>query len=274
MSRQGVSSSSVAAFRRDVWAHYRESGRHNLPWRTTRNPYHILVSEVMLQQTQVPRVVGKYKEFLKKYPTLRSLAKSNLKEVLKVWSGLGYNRRAKYLHESAKMIVTKYRGSIKNATASAKLPGVGAYTNAALRIFAFNEPVTMLETNIRAAYIHYFFPKAKAVSDRDLTPFVEMAARGQDPREWHSALMDFGAHMKKLHENPTARSASYVMQSKFEGSLRQVRGEILRLLGAGSYGDLALAKTLTHDERRVREALRGLMKDGLVVSEKGSWRIA
>lgn len=273
-------SREIVSFRRAVWAHYRADGRHELPWRKTVDPYRILVSEMMLQQTQVSRVIGKYKEFLRKFPTVRSLARAKLSDVLKLWSGLGYNRRAKYLHECAKRVVAEHKGELRKAL-DRPLPGVGPYTRAAVRIFAFNEPLVCIETNIRAAFIHHFhssFLQKARIPDAELLPLTEAAAKRQDPRQWHWALMDYGAHIKKLHDNPTRKSASYGMQSKFEGSLRQVRGQILKVLSSGigesSYGDLALAKKLAHDERRVREALRGLMRDGLVVSEKGSWRIA
>ena len=265
--------SKIAAFRAAVWAHYRAAGRHDLPWRKTRNAYHILVSEVMLQQTQVSRVQEKYRAFIVAFPTVQALATAELSDVLKHWQGLGYNRRAKYLRDSARLIVDRCEGDIRRALAE-KLPGVGPYTRAAVRIFAYNEPHTTLETNIRAAYIHRFFPDTPIVDDRHILVYAAQAARGQDPREWHWALMDYGAHVKKLHENPTRNSATYVMQSRFEGSLRQIRGKILRLLDDGEFGDLAIARRLAHDERRVREALSALARDGLVIAEKGSWRIA
>lgn len=274
----------TSAFQSAVWEHYKAHGRHDLPWRKTRNPYRILVSEIMLQQTQVSRVLEKYKEFLKAFPTVQKLADAKLSEVLKVWSGLGYNRRGKYLHDAAKIIVRDYDGSVKKATEQ-RLPGVGPYTRAAVRVFAFNEPHTMIETNIRAVYIHHFASTIRGstprslgevgqIHDRDLIPLMEAAAAGQDPREWHWALMDYGSHLKKLHENPTRKSAHYGMQTKFKGSLRQVRGAILKLLNDGMYGDLALSKQLSYDAGRVREALFALAKDGLVVAEKGSWRLA
>src|SRR3989338_7324816 len=150
--RQGTPA-RMKDFRSTVWKYWKEHGRHDLPWRLTHDPYRILVSEVMLQQTQVPRVIEKYKEFLKKFPTVRALAKASLSDVLKVWSGLGYNRRGKYLHDAAKEIVAV--GNIREALASS-LPGVGPYTRAAVRVFAFNEPDILIETNIRAAYIHHF----------------------------------------------------------------------------------------------------------------------
>ncbi len=265
--------SDIAAFRRAVLGHYRAHGRHDLPWRKTRNPYRILVSEIMLQQTQVLRVRDKYKSFLKQFPTVRALANAPLAAVLKEWNGLGYNRRGKYLHDAAKVVVADYSGNMKAATAG-RLPGVGPYTKAAVRTFAYNEPHMMIETNVRAAFIHHFFPAKSKVHDRDLVPLIEKAAEGQDPRTWYWALMDYGSHMKKLHVNPTRRSASYAMQTKFVGSLREVRGAIIKVLHDGAHGDLALANKLSFEGQMIRHALVGLKKDGLVVSQKGSWMIA
>jgi A/G-specific adenine glycosylase len=264
---------AIAAFRREVWKHYKAHGRHDLPWRKTRDPYRILVSEIMLQQTQVHRVIDKYKSFLKRFPTARALARAPLSAVLKEWSGLGYNRRGKYLHDAVKVVVSEYTGDFRRATAE-KLPGVGPYTKAAVRTFAFNEPHMMIETNVRAAFIHYFFPGGTNVHDRDIVPLIESAGAGQDPREWYWALMDFGSHLKKLHVNPTRRSAHYAMQSKFAGSLRQVRGAIIKMLHEGAHGDLAIAQKLEFEERFIRQALAGLKRDGLVTSAKGSWQIA
>lgn len=259
----------LTSFRSVVWGYWRENGRHELPWRKTTDPYKILVSEMMLQQTQVSRVLPKYKSFLRKFPTARALAKAPLSAVLKEWSGLGYNRRAKYLHDAAKT-------SIHNNYPIGYLlcKGVGPYTRAAVKVFAFNEPDVLLETNIRTAFIHHFFPRKRAVTDKKLLPFAAAAARGQDPRTWYWALMDYGTHIKRLHQNPSRRSAHYGVQSKFEGSLRQVRGAILKLLIDGSHGDKALAQKLSFDGKRIRDALHGLALDGLILSEKGSWRIA
>lgn len=273
MRKRTVTDREIAAFRRAVWTYYHAFGRHDLPWRKTTHPYRIMISEIMLQQTQVPRVIEKYRSFLKAFPSVRALARAPLKDVLRAWSGLGYNRRAKYLHDAARMIVHEYRGDMNAATAAA-LPGIGPYTRAAIRVFAYNEPRTMLETNIRAVYIHHFFPAGKRVHDRDLVELIERCARDEDPRTWHWALMDYGTHVKRLHKNPTRRSASYVMQTKFEGSLREIRGAVIKLLNTGAHGDLAISKKLQFDEKRVRDALNGLARDGLVLSEKGSWRIA
>lgn len=262
------SDAEIKKFRRVVLSYWRTHGRHELPWRKTHDPYKILVSEVMLQQTQVPRVIEKYQEFLALFPTVHVLARASLSDVLKVWSGLGYNRRGKYLHDAAKMIAAEFKGSIQDATAQ-KLPGVGPYTRAAVRVFAFNEPHTLIETNVRAAFIHHFFPDKEKVADKELVPLIEKAAAGQDPREWHWALMDYGVHVKKQHKNPARKSAAYVRQSKFEGSLRQVRGEIIRQLHKGPRETFQ-----GYEWGRIKEALKTLEKDHLVVQEKGKWRIA
>jgi len=128
-------STSVQAFRTTVWNHYRRHGRHTLPWRTTTNPYRILVSEVMLQQTQVERVIPYYKTFLRAFPTVQTLAQAPLSRVLTLWQGLGYNRRAKMLHEAAKQVVAQYGGRMPHdAEALETLRGVGPYTARAVCI--------------------------------------------------------------------------------------------------------------------------------------------
>src|SRR3989344_8895716 len=220
---------SLKSFRSTVWGYWKENGRHNLPWRKTTNPYRIMVSEVILQQTQVSRVSGKYRDFLEVFPTIRALAKAPLGVVLRVWSGLGYNRRGKYLHEAAKTIVTKHKGKIPGVYRElVELPGMGPYTASAVRLFAFNEPDVLIETNIRSTFIHHFFPTKREVTDKQLIPFVTQAAKGQNPRTWHWALMDYGAYLKRSGVRNNHRSTHYTKQSKFEGSLRQVRSAILR----------------------------------------------
>ncbi|RJQ33737.1 A/G-specific adenine glycosylase [Candidatus Parcubacteria bacterium] len=266
-------SSKIKSFQKEVWKYYKQNGRHDLPWRKTKDPYRILVSEVMLQQTQVPRVIEKYKSFLKKFPTAKKLVAAPLVDVLREWNGLGYNRRGKYLHDAAKRILSlRYSAEIVSEDLDG-LPGVGPYTANAVRVFAFNEPHVLIETNVRAAFIHHFFDDEK-VSDKQLLPFIEQAAKGQDPREWHWALMDYGVHIKKLHKNLARRSAHYAKQSKFEGSPRQVRGKIVRVLAHEQLTMRQLMKGLNGKEREKWErALAGLQKDGLIKKEKGKWCI-
>jgi len=277
LAHAAASAREIRKFRRKVWEYWKKNGRHDLPWRKTKDPYRILVSEVMLQQTQVPRVTEKYKEFLKKFPTVRALAKAPLSDVLKVWSGLGYNRRAKYLHDAAKQIVEV--GNIKEALAG-PLPGVGPYTRAAVRVFAYNEPDILIETNIRAVYIHHFYPFRTrrvlngSVSDKELSTLLSKVGAGEDQREWHWALMDYGAYLKRSGVRNNSRSAHYTKQSKFEGSLRQVRGTILRELHSGSKTVLTLYSLIRANKRIAGKALEGLARDGLIVKEKGKWQIA
>lgn len=225
----------------------------------------------MLQQTQVSRVLIKYKEFLSQFPTVRALAKAPLSEVLRVWSGLGYNRRAKYLHDAARKIVEKYQGRAPRGSAALRaLPGIGSYTASAIRVFAWNEPDIFIETNIRSALIHEFFPTSTIIHDRELLLILQKLNDAGNPREWNWALMDWGAHIKKLHGNPSRLSKHYVWQSKFEGSLRQARGAILRALIGGEN----ITGLRNPYIGRYEKALESLMRDRLIKKEKGIWTIA
>ncbi len=268
--------SKIAAFRKIVWAHYRAHGRHGLPWRETADPYRILVSEIMLQQTQVDRVVPKYRAFLKAFPTARALARAASADVLKLWSGLGYNRRALYLKRAAEAVMEQYGGKFPPASAGPdalrKLPGIGPYTAAAVASFAWNLPVPLIETNVRAAFIHHFFPRAKAVPDAALMPLIAAALDRTRPREWQWALMDYGAHLKKTLPNPSRRSKHHAKQSPFKGSVRELRGAFLRQLA--EKGNMPKAKLLApyleKDAARAQQALAGLVRDGMVMIDPRS----
>ncbi len=215
-------------FRRKILAYYRRYGR-DLPWRHTRDPYHILVSEIMLQQTQASRVVLKYEEFLKLFPNFSKLAKASPAAVLRVWQGLGYNRRGLALHRLAKIITAKYQSTLPSDVAELeKLPGIGPYTAGAIMVFAFNQPVVILETNIRRVFLHDFFPDVSFVHDREIKGHIEKTLDQKNPREWYYALMDYGAMLRKTIPNPNRRSKHYAKQSPFEGSNRQKRGRMLK----------------------------------------------
>jgi len=264
-----------------VWRYWEKKGRHDLPWRKTKDPYRILVSEVMLQQTQVPRVIEKYKSFIKKFPTVKKLAGAKLVDVLKEWSGLGYNRRGKYLRDAAKQIVAKHKGKVPVVYSElVELPGIGQYTASAVRVFAFNERDVLIETNIRTVYIHHSHSNIlqnTRMSDVEITPLATLAAKGQDPRTWHWAIMDYGAHLKRSGVRNNNRSAHYTKQSPFEGSLRQVRGAILRILTKGGKDGVLTIPLIRPNKgykRIVDKALAGLARDGLIVKQKGKWRIA
>ena len=267
--RNGHSSpADIKRLVRTVLAYHARYGRHTLLWRNTTDPYRILVSEIMLQQTQVDRVIPYYERFLKRFPTIHILAKAELKEVLVLWSGLGYNRRAKMLHEAAKEIVEKWGGgggAPLPRAALESLRGIGSYTAGAIRAFAYNEPEVFIETNIRTVLIHELFPRSRKVSDGKLFPVLqEILGKPGFPkggaREWYAALMDYGSFLKSTYPNPSRKSRHHAKQSKFEGSLRQVRGAILKAV--------IQRKTLTEVRKRFpkffAQAHAALVKEGMI----------
>ena len=256
---------SPAQFRNIVYVHYKRYAR-SFPWRKTRDPYKILVSETMLQQTGVERVVQKYRAFLKRFPTIRALARVPLKEVLKEWQGLGYNRRAKLLRDAAKAIVAEYQGKFpKNEKILESLPGIGPYTARAVMAFAFNKPVVFIETNIRTVFLHHFFKNRTTISDSEILPYMVKMLDKKNPRKWYSALMDYGASLKKFGVRLNAKSAHYTKQSKFEGSIRQLRGRILKMaLEKGKVNIKKLAKEMKKPPAQVRAATGVLRREGLL----------
>jgi len=255
-----------AAFQKMILAHFRAHSRA-FPWRETRDPYRILVSEIMLQQTGVERVRGYYACFLERFPTVETLSRAPLSEVLRFWQGLGYNRRAKYLREAA-IAIMKAGGFPKDVAGLHALPGIGPYTASAIAAFAYGTSEVLIETNIRAAYLHHFFPRAKAVSDKKILPLIEKTLYKKDPRTWYYALMDYGAHLKSTVANPSRRSAHHQKQAAFKGSNRELRGAILRhLVSRKSLSREALFKKtalLGRSREEVDQALVSLVKEGFV----------
>lgn len=267
----------VKGFRTQIWAFYRVCGRHDLPWRATKDPYKILVSEVMLQQTQVVRVQEKFPQFLLAFPTIEALGKASLAEVLSVWVGMGYNRRALALKRCAEKVVLVYAGKIPKERAKLEaLPGIGPYTAGAIRAFAFDEPEVFIETNIRRAFIHQFFGGQKGIGDKEILPLVEQTLDRTQSREWYSALMDYGAQLPKLaRKNSNTQSKHYAKQSTFKGSLRELRGKIVRVLERKKRGStLGALRLMCDDDARTKKALDGLIKDGLVRYEKRTYQLA
>jgi len=220
----------ISDFQRMVLDHYPQHGRP-MAWRNTTDPYHILVSEIMLQQTQVERVMIKYPEFLAAFPDFATLAQIPLANILAAWQGMGYNRRAISLQKCAQRVMNEYGGVLPaDADTLATFPGIGRATASSICAFAFNMPVVFIETNIRRVFIHFFFSDAASVSDAEILPLVERAVYRDNPRIWYWALMDLGASVKKIVANPNRRSAHYTKQSPFEGSDRRIRGRIIALL--------------------------------------------
>ena len=262
-------------FRNLVLAHYEEHGRHDLPWRKLRDPYRILVSEVMLQQTQVERVIPFYEAFLESFPTIQALANAPLSRVLVRWQGLGYNRRAKMLHEAAKAMVKEHKGRMpRSVEALESLPGVGHYTARAVAAFAYNEDVVLVETNLRTAVIHHFFPGEEKVSDKEILSILEKALPMGDARRWYSALMDYGAFLKRSGVRVNAKSSAYAKQSGFRGSGREARGGILRALSEAPRNESYLSGILGLDRSgQVRAQLEKLLKEGLIEKKRNTYRL-
>ena len=242
-----------------------------MPWRGEKDPYKVLVSEVMLQQTQVSRVLVKYRVFLKTFPDFKALSEAKLSEVLKAWSGLGYNRRGKFLWQLARIIIVDYKGKLPNdPTELEKLPGIGKGTAGSIAAFAFNLPVTFIETNIRRVYIDHFFPRRNMVYDTELLPLIKATVDEKKPREWYYALMDYGAMLKEV-QNPNKRSAHYLKQSPFRGSQREVRGAIIKFLTEKNRktGKNKMIKELPFDKVKIENALQSLISEGFIKNNKG-----
>ena len=178
-----------------------------MPWRSISDPYGILVSEVMLQQTQVSRALGRWERFMERFPTVEALALASAGDVLEEWQGMGYNRRALSLLRAARQIVAACEFPKEEHDLLA-LPGIGPATAAGIRAFAYNLPGVYLETNVRTVFLHELFPCETDVPDRALVPLVRASCPGDMPRNWYYALLDYGAWLKKTVPNPSRRSRS------------------------------------------------------------------
>ena len=284
----------MAAFRARVLARGRELYR-DLPWRRDFDPYGIWVSEVMLQQTQVARVDGRWQRWLGRFPTVDALAAASTADVLEEWQGMGYNRRALAMREAARIVAAAGGELPREADELVALPGVGPATAAGIRAFAFDLPATYLETNVRTVFLHELMPDAEDVPDSVLRPLVEQACPPDatdpedDPRTWYYALLDYGAHLKRTLPNPSRRSRSHVRQSRFEGSRRQKRAELVRILleerrGAEPPTSADLARELDRRECEagrdpvgeplVRDLLEALSREGFCrPAEDDKWRL-
>lgn len=249
-AQEGPSERRLASFVEEVWnqgrLHYR-----SLPWRHIEDAYGVLVSEVMLQQTQVARVLPRWEAWMRLFPTVDALAAADTATVLEQWQGLGYNRRALALKRACEACARDFGGELPREEADLlALPGVGPATCAGVRAFAYDLPSVYIETNVRTVFIHELFPDRDAVADRELRPLVERTCPRTGVRDWYYALLDWGAHLKRTTVNPSRRSAHYARQSAFEGSRRQKRAEILRfVLAHPGVGDEDVARHLDAVER-------------------------
>ena len=253
-------------------AHIRAEGRthwRDLPWRETRDPYAILVSEVMLQQTQVKRVLGRWERFLALFPTLDALAAAETGEVLSEWQGLGYNRRALALHAMARRCAEDLEGRLpEDFDGLISLPGVGPATAAGVCAFAYDIPAVYLETNVRAVFLHELFPDEAEVPECEIADLVAQSVPKEDVRGWYYALLDYGAYLKSVVANPNRRAKGHKVQSSFAGSRRQKRAELLRIVLAEPEG-IGVEEAFLSLDRIEREAGRGALPRGAFESLVG-----
>lgn len=269
-----LSPGDIRRFRQTVYRHYIKHGRE-LPWRLTDDPYRILLSEVMLQQTQVSRVTGKYEAFLSRFPDFQALASAPLSDILSLWQGMGYNRRALALKAIAWKVVTEHAGVLPTSPeVLSRLPGLGTATASAICAFAFNAPVVFIETNIRSVFIHFFFSDKEQVTDREIIPLVAATLDRRNPRIWYYALMDYGAMLKKAGAVANDQSTSFRRAPPFKGSDRQVRGAIVKaLVGHPRQSAEEVAGATGHDPVRVAGNLRRLVSEGLVAEAEGLYSL-
>lgn len=276
IATQGLTSAVIADFKGAVYSFYLQYKR-DLPWRLGQDPYRVLVSEVMLQQTQVERVIPKFLAFMDQFPAVNELAAAPLASLLSAWQGLGYNRRALHLQKAACQIRDEWQGIIPNdRQLLQKLPGIGPYTAGAICAFAYNQPEVFLETNIRAVLLHFFFPGRHQVADRELLPVAAALLDHETPRDWYNALMDYGSDLKRRFPNPSRRSKHHIAQSRFAGSDRQIRGAVLRcLLSMDGQGQTlgSLSQHLDCDRERLKHILSTLAEEGLLQKQENRFLI-
>jgi A/G-specific adenine glycosylase len=272
-----LSDEQIADFQTEVLDYY-YANKRDLPWRQPEvngvfDPYKIMVSEIMLQQTQVSRVIEKYHQFIEAFPTVDVLANASLNEVLLLWQGLGYNRRGRFLREAAIKIMSDHQGVMPQIVDElTTLPGIGTNTASAIVVYAHDQPITFIETNIRTVYLHYFFRDEEDVSDSQILSVVEQTIEKSSPRDWYWALMDYGTYIKKEYGNPNVRSKHYTKQSKFEGSKRQVRGAVIRALSERPYTKDELAVLVA--DKRLDAVLKDLSHEQLIAEKDDFLQIA
>jgi A/G-specific adenine glycosylase len=265
----------IKQFQKIVFDFYEHHGRHDLPWRTKITPYRVYVSEIMLQQTQVDRVIHFFHNWIKLFPSWKALALAPQDTILRAWKGLGYNSRALRMKQVAEIVTNNYTGKLPRDKKSLEsLPGIGPYTAGAICAFAYQQPVTMIETNIRRVFIHHFFQTKNNVHDKDIFEFIHQTLPENDARRWYWALMDYGAHLGKHIPNPNKKSRHYTVQKKFKGSDREIRGKILEILLEKKNVTIKILfdslKELSRDTDRIEIIIDQLMCEGFLVVNKNT----
>ena len=255
----------------------------DLPWRRTRNPWHVLVSEVMLQQTSVARVLPKFEAFINEFPTPHDLASAPLGDALRLWSGLGYPRRCRNLREAARVLHEEFNGEFpESVDVLLTLPGVGQYTSRAVLAFAFEHDVAVVDTNVSRVLSRL---EGRALKAKELQVLADSFVPQGLGWEWNQVMMDFGARHCTARQpqcaqcplrqlcvwkgegvDPAPASAGASKpQGRFEGSDRQARGRALRAVADGVTTLAALTKTMGVEEDRARSLVTALVDEGLLV---------
>ncbi|TFG24188.1 MAG: A/G-specific adenine glycosylase [Promethearchaeota archaeon] len=271
--KKGLSDEVIKAFQQFILSFYRRNKRA-FPFREKITPYRVVVSEIMLQQTQTNRVSKKFIEFINAFPDFNSLAQSSNEKLLSLWQGLGYNRRALALKEIANIIMNKFDGEVPRDVKSLEsLPQIGFNTASSILAFAYNIPTCFIETNIRRVYIYFFFPGRSKISDKEIMEIVEVTIEKDNPREWYYALMDFGVMLKKTHPELNKRSVHYRKQAKFNGSTRQLRGKILKLLLKKPRSKQEIFEIMNFEEKKIIKILNTLVKEGFIQQDKETFFI-
>lgn len=268
----------IQEFQQEIYSHYTRHKRI-LPWRPPTlklrrdgsvDPYRIVVSEIMLQQTQVPRVGYKYDEFIKTFPTWQSLAYAKTSDVLRVWKGLGYNRRGLYLRQTAQKVVEEFNGKFpQDEEILVKFPGIGKATASSIKAFAFNLPTVFIETNIRTVFIYFFFKDKDQIHDDEILPLIDETLDRKNPREWYYALMDYGFFLKSSgYRSINTKSKHYTKQSTFEGSTRQLRSKVISfVLEKKEVTEDHLYDKFKHEKGRLAPILKDLIKEGFLIKQ-------
>lgn len=270
IEKEGITLRTISVFQKIIYTHYMNHTRH-FPWRETSNPYKILVSEFMLQQTQTQRVIKKYEHFISTFPDFPSLAAAPLTNVLEAWHGLGYNRRALNLKNTAEIVVAQYNGVLpSHPDVLITFPGIGRATACAIAAFAFGTPVVFVETNIRAVFIYFFFTKKGTVKDKEILSLVEKTLDRTNPRHWYYALMDYGVMLKKRFNPLTKKSAHYRKQPPFKGSNRKIRGKILSVLIKSPVTESHLIESIDAPAEKIKRNLLKLEEEQFI-KRKGNF---
>lgn len=267
-AQDGMSQRVITLFREIIY-HYYDARKRSFSWREQISPYRVVVSEIMLQQTQTDRVAKKFDLFVQELPDFQALAQAPFEDVLRLWKGLGYNRRALALQKIAQKVLTEHDGHLpRSVEILSTFPAIGKATASSILAFSFNQPTVFIETNIRTIFIYFFFKHLREVHDKQIMPLIEATLDHQAPRAWYYALMDYGVMLKKNVGNLNQFSKHYTKQSKFEGSDRQIRGMILQLLldiPGIKMDDLLIHFTeLGKEEKRVKNLLNDLQQEKLI----------